>query len=258
LGLCVESASSRIGVVGSGTATFSGLFQPRSIFCFLRSEVDEGNRPETLQYKALRLSDGTGSVFYSGRNMTRRSLSLIDLDEEVAGREIALARLTSINANRIQLETDDSPEADYSTSITGAQFQEDLASDALSDGAFVSVGGVWVGRVEDVDTVGPPKYIALFDKIPSSITAPTGCIVSRISDVQALHFEAIRTGYLCVFDMVETPGADFGEIRWLGQEYMLDEDSRSFVPERRDIGAPLYSYTFNLIRRDGNDLSFAS
>lgn len=258
LGLCLESATTRNGSVAGGTATWSGLFQPRSIFCFLRSEIDEGNSAEVLQYKALKLSDGTGSVFYSGRHLIRRSLTLVDLDEEVAGRDVPLARVSALNADRVTVETNFTTENDYATSITGAQYQVDLVTDADTDGAFVSLGEVWVGRVTDRATGTEPQLIVLAEKVPSSITLPTGCVVTRISDVHALWFEAVRTGYLCVFDAVETPGADFGNVRWLSQEYMLAEDSKQWIPQRRDAGAPIYSYTFSLLRRDANDLSFAS
>jgi hypothetical protein len=224
------------------------------MFCFLRSEIDEGNSEQVLQYKAIRLSDGTGSVFYSGRHLTRRVLSLIDLDEKVAGRDLAIARLTSINADRVTLEMTYSTELNYVTSITGTQFQDDLLDEADTDGAFVSIGGVWVSRMDTSDDSTEPQKIILNEKVPSSITAPTKCVITRISDVHALWFESVRTGYLCVFDMVETPGADFGKPRWLSQEYMIAEESKSFIPERRDIGAPLYSFTFELIRRDASGL----
>jgi hypothetical protein len=257
LGFAQEGTTPITLTVSTGTATKTGVFQPRSIFVFLRSEVDEGNTETMQNYKALRLNDGTGSVFYSGRNTTRRRLSLIDLDENTCGRDVPLMRLQSINADRLTLEYDNTVESTYSTPITGVGYQGDLIATALTDGCYISVSGQWVGRLFDSEA-GPPQTLVLYEKVPSSITAPTNCVVTRISDVHALWFEAVRTGYLCVFDMVEEPGADFGKVRWLSQEYMLSEESKAFAPDRRDISAPLYSYTFDLIRRDANDLESVS
>ena len=194
-------------------------------------------------------------VPYFIQDVTR--LSLIDLDEDTCGRDVPLMRLQSINADRLTLEYDNTVESTYSTPITGAGYQSDLVLSAAS-GAYVSIGGQWVSRGFDSDPGPNPVTLVLYEKVPSSITAPTNCVVTRISDVHALWFEAVRTGYLCVFDMVEEPGADFGKVRWLSQEYMLSEESKAFAPDRRDISAPLYSYTFDLIRRDANDLESVS
>lgn len=257
LGLVAEGSSTRNFSVAGGTASLTGLFQPRSMFVFLRSEVDLGQSHEVLQQRSLRLNDGTGAFFHSGRILTKRVLSLIDLDEEVAGRDMVVARLSSINADRKTLETNYTTESTYNSGgITGASYQGDLADDLTSDVAYVSVGDAWISRVSGNDDSTTPQIIVLYEKVPSSITPPTGCTINRISEVYALWFEAVRTGYLIVYDMIETPGSDFGKVRYMSQEYMLAEESKVWAPDRRDNGAPIYSYTFNLIKRDANDLSF--
>lgn len=258
IGLVAEYSTSQSMSVATGVATRAGAFQPRCIFVFLRSEIDFGNSEEAVQYKALRFADGSGSSFHSGRRITKRQLRLVDLDQDIGGRDMPISRLTSINANRYDLETANTTSVDYVTGFESAQYNTTAAQDAATDAPYVEIPGVWVGRVAVIDNASEPAIITLFDKVPSSITAPTSCVINRISEVKALWFEAMRTGYICVYDVNETPGSDFGKIVWTGEEYMLAEDSKTWDADRRDAGAALYSYTFNLIRRDGNDLVFAS
>lgn len=251
LGLVQEDTTSQAMSVAAGVATRVGVFQPRSIFVFERSEVDDGDAVEAQLSKSFRLGDGSGSAFYAGRQVQRRRFRLVDLDEKFCGRARAIARLGTSGASSVTLDVDGAVETTYSTGITGAQYDSTLASEAATDGAYVNVGGAWVGRVRAVASTG----LTLYEKVPSSTTPPSRCAITRISEVEALWFEALRTGYLCVFDMVETLGGSFGTIRWTGQEYMLDDDSKGFTPERRDIANALYSYTFHLKRRDASGLT---
>lgn len=251
LGLVQEDTTSQAMTVAAGVATRVGTFQPRSIFVFERSEVDEGDNVEALLSKSFRLSDGTGSAFYAGRQVQRRTLRLVDLDEKFCGRARPIARLGTSGASSVTLDVDGAVETTYTTGITGAQYDSTLASEAATDGAYLNVGGAWVGRVRAVASTG----LSLYEKVPSSTTPPSRCAITRISEVEALWFESLRTGYLCVFDMVETLGGTFGTIRWTGQEYMLDEESKGFTPERRDTANALYSYTFHLKRRDAPGLT---
>ena len=169
-----------------------------------------------------------------------------------------LARLDSINATRNILQVSSTTANTYVTGFEANQINVTALTDAVTDGAYIEIPGQWVGRVNTFDQSATPATITLWDYVPSSITAPTKAPLTRVSEVKALWFEAMRLGYLCVFDVNETPGADFGKIVWTGEEYMLAEESRVWDADRRDAGAALYSYTFNLIRRDGNDLVFAS
>jgi hypothetical protein len=244
--------------VAAGVATYTGRFQPRSIFVFLRSEIDFGNTEEVIQYKALKFADSTGSSFYSGRALTRRALRLVDQDQDIGGRDMPLARLDSINASRNILQASNTTAVSYVTGFEANQINDDAVNDTWTDGAYVEIPGQWVGRLQTSDETAIPATIVLWEYVPSSITPPTKAPLMRISEVKALWFEAMRLGYLCVYDVNETPGADFGKIVWTGEEYMLAEESRLWDADRRDAGAALYSYTFNLIRRDGNDLVFAS
>ncbi len=247
LGLVRESVTSQAISVAGGVATRVGIFQPRSIFIFERSEVDDGDAVEAQQYKAFRLADGSGSTFYSGRNVTTRTLRLVDLDEAFCGRAKPIARLgTSGVSSQITLNLNNTIEASYTLGVTETRYSSTLAAAALTAGAYVDIGGVWVGRLFSQASTA----LGLCDYVPSSVTPPSRCVISRISEVQALWFEAVRTGHLCVFDMVEEAGGSLGNIRWTGAEYMLNEESKVFTPERRDSANSLYSYTFSLKRRD--------
>jgi hypothetical protein len=249
LGLVYETATgstTRAGAVSTGTATWSGLYQPRSLFVFDRSEVDEGDAEEESNYKAITLADGAGSVYASGRTVTRRMLRLVDLDESVAGRPQTFARVASISSDRVTL-TLNNPSTSYLSGISGHYYQSDMATAA--PGRFVEVAG-WVSRLRSASAT----TLVLCEKIPSSVTVNSGSVVNLVSEVHALWRESVRLGYVTVHDSVDNTGA----IRWTSSEYMLAPESARWGAERRDLDNPLYSYSLNLIRRDKTGLTLAS
>jgi hypothetical protein len=249
LGLVYETATgstTRAGSVSSGTATWSGLYQPRSLFVFDRSEVDEGDAEEEVEYKAILLADGSGSVYASGRSVTRRTLRLVDLDESVGGRPQTIARVASIDSDRVTL-TINAPSTATLSGISSPYYQSDLASAGV--GRMVELGG-WVSRLRSVSA----SSIVLAEEVPSSVTVNAGTVLNLVSEVHALHREAVRLGYLTVYETTDSDGS----IRWVSSEYMLAPESARWAGERRDVDNPLYSYSWSLIRRDKTGLTLAS
>lgn len=247
LGLVYGTATgttTRAGTVSSGTATWSGLFQPRSIFVFDRSEVDEGDAEEEQGYKAIRLADGSGSVYASGRSVTRRTLRLVDLDESVGGRPVTWGRCSALTSDRVTF-TLPAPSTTSLSGISSPYYQSDLAT----TGRYVEVGG-YVSRLRTAHATAP----VLCEEIPSSITVNSGTALNLVSEVHALHREAVRLGYLVVYDVTD----DTGAIRWTSEEYMLAPESARWAGERRDLDNPLYSFSWNLIRRDKTGISLAT
>lgn len=259
-GLFSEASASDTMTVAANVATKTGRFQPRSLFFFLRSEIDDGETEQAVLVKNLVKADGTISVYESGRHIAKRSLRLVDLDENIAGRPVSYARLgdNGIAASRVGLNinTVSSVFSSGSTNqIDSLYLNNNVDPAGEPTGKYLLLPGAWVGRIDDTTD---PTLLTLWEKIPANITPPTACALTIISEVHALFFEALRTGYLFVYHTVETPGSTFGSVLWVSSDYCLDESNTTWSPERRSIGLPAYSFTFNLLRRDAPGITQTS
>lgn len=240
LGLAYRDPSfpARSATISSGEALFSGLFQPRSIFVFERSEIDEGEDDSPAQFVAHKLASGALRTYVLGSNrISKRRLRVVDLDPDVCGPPIEVALATGINVDRNELTIP----ATVTTSLTGIEAAFSLPS-LIPVGAYIEFQG-FVARVRSVTST----TIQLCETIPTTITLSAYSYIRVVSEVHALWSEALRLGDILVYETSDTTG----EILWYPQSYCLagDETPRYFG-ERRDIGNALYSYTFAMLRRD--------
>jgi hypothetical protein len=214
------------------------LFQPRSIFVFERSEIDEGEDDSPAQFVAHKLASGALRTYVLGSNrISKRRLRVVDLDPDVCGPPIEVALATGINVDRNELTIP----ATVTTSLTGIEAAFSLPS-LIPIGAYIEFQG-FVARVRSVTSTA----IQLCETIPTTITLSAYSYIRVVSEVHALWSEALRLGDILIYETSDTTG----EILWYPQSYCLagDETPRYFG-ERRDIGNALYSYTFAMLRRD--------
>lgn len=240
LGLAYRDPSSptRNASIVSGEAVFSGLFQPRSIFVFERSEIDEGEDDRPAQFVAHKLASGGLRTYVLGTTrISKQRLRIVDLDPDVCGPPIEVALATSINADRNTLNIP----AGTTVSLSGIEVAFSLPV-LIEAGDYIEIQG-FVARVRSVT----PTTIVLCETIPTTISISSLSYIRVVSEVHALWNEALRLGEILVYNTSDSTG----EILWYPQSYCLASDETPrFFGERRDIGNALYSYTFSLLRRD--------
>lgn len=229
----------RNATISAGEALFSGLFQPRSIFVFERSEIDEGEDDRPAQFVAHKLANGALRTYVVGQSrISKQRMRIVDMDPEVCGPPIEVALTTSINATRTGFVLP----ANSTVNLSGVEVGFSLPM-LVQQGLYLEIQG-FVARIKSVSATS----IILCETIPNSITlAGTVTYLRLVSEVHALWNEALQLGEILVYNTNDSTG----EILWYPQSYCLagDETPR-FFGERRDIGNALYSYTFSLLRRD--------
>lgn len=222
----------------ASTATWDGLFQARSVYCFERGE-DDGGDTESGSYVSHLLSSGVTRSYDLSPHRTTRALRLLDQDIDMAGPPLhigLLAAVAPINGARDTLTM-----ANPSTVFAGIgnpSYNQSLAE----VGRYVSIAGRWVSRIRAVTS----STVQLWDAVPSTVTVPALGELVMISEAQALWYEALRLGTFVVFGLDEQTGLPL----WNGESYAMQGGDVTYFAERRDIGNPLYSYTFNLLRKD--------
>jgi hypothetical protein len=242
LGLTYDGGTAT-ATINSGTATVSGLFQPRSIFVVDRTEDDSGDAEEETNLKIIRLADGTGSVYRSGRTVTTRDFRIVDLDEAGAGRALPIGRYSGFGATRDILTVPNPTTTGILSGISNLYMDTTLPT----TGRYAEVGG-FVSRIRSVSAT----QVRLCDLVPSSVTPPTASSINQISEMQALWVESVRLGYFVIYGINESSGA----LRWQSEEYMMG--SPRWQGERRSVSDGLYSFTWSLTRRDASGLTLAS
>jgi hypothetical protein len=231
LGLMYEDdgTTTRAATVASDTATWAGLFTPRQVFIFPRSESDpSGDIDEAMGDKVIQLADGSLSVYRSGYSTLRRPYTLVDLDEDQGGRDLEVARCSALQADRITFTI---PNPTMLTGDTGLYIQ----TDQITAGRAIRVGGWWARARSDSATA-----LVLTEEVPSSITVNSGTVLTLISEVHAMILEARSTGCLAIYSVNEETGA----VRKVSREYALENPT--FEAGRRDQDNALYSHTLNL------------
>jgi hypothetical protein len=215
--------------VSAGVATWAGLFQPRQVFIFPRSETDStGDIDEPIGDRVIQLADGSLSYYSSGYNALTRPYTLVDLDEDQGGRDVEVARCSALQADRITFTI---PNPTMLTGDTGLYIQ----TDQITAGRAIRVGRWWARARSDSATA-----LVLTEEVPSSITVNSGTVLTLISEVHAMLLEARSTGALAIYSVNEETGA----VRKVSREYAVENPR--FEPGRRDQDNALYSHTLNL------------
>ncbi len=221
----------------SSTATWAGLFQGRSVYCFERGE-DDGGDTESGSYISHHMASGFVRSYDLVPHRTTRALRLLDQDIDMAGPPLhigLLAAVSPINGDRDTL-TMANPSQVFT--LGNPSYNQGLAE----VGRYVSIAGRWVSRIRAVTS----STVQLWDAVPSTVTVPALGELVMISEAHALWYEALRLGAFVVYGLDEQTGLPL----WNGESYAMQGGDVTYFAERRDIGNPLYSYTFNLLRKD--------
>ncbi len=257
LGLVYETATgttTRSGTVSpSTTVTWAGLWQPRSQFCFLRSEADFGNAEKVGRRHVHYLGDGSVRTFTTGFAGQRRTMEIRDLEEGLAGRSEVLGRLASsspLSSDRVTL----SLQTASTTSLSGVSSLY-YNSDAATAGYFVRVPCTprpWFARLK---TGASSSSVVLVEKIPTGYTPIPGGVLTVVSEAHALWAEAMRLETLIVHPVKDSDGT----IRYVSEEYaVLGGEEPEYAPSRHSAGVPLYSYRLDLLKNEKTGLTLAS
>jgi hypothetical protein len=222
--------------------TFDSQFQPRSIFCFERSEVDTGDYEQTSGYATHRLASGQTRSYDLGSHIFTRTYTLVDQDYDMAGPAVHIGLLSSspINGNRDTLNFTDFTSLPNQTAsgFTNLGYTEEK----VELNRYISIGGRWVGRVRAKTATS----IQLWDTVPADIQVVPQLEITQISEAHALWFEAIRLGTMHIYGMDEETGQPY----YNAASYAIASGEPNFQPTRLDIGNALYSKTFDLIKKE--------
>lgn len=222
--------------LSSTTASWLGQFQARSIYSFDRGENDSGDA-ELSNYVTHHLASGIVRTYELTAHTVSRRLTLLDQDYDMCGPSVHLGLVASLNGDRDTI-TFAQPTSYTVPSIGTIGFSETLAE----EGRYICIANRYVARIKTTTT----NTLQLYEKIPVSITIPVLSQVTQISDAHALWYEAIRVGAFVIYGLDESTGLPL----WNGATYAISNGEQVFSPERRDIGNPLYSFTYDLIRKD--------
>ena len=242
VGLAAEVTTSISAVITAGEGSVSSVFQPRSIFCFERSEADSGDFEQVSAYATHRLASGQTRSYDLGSHIMTRTYTLVDQDYDMAGPAVHIGLLSSapINGNRDTLNFTDFTALPNLTAsgLTNPSYTESK----VELGRYISIGGRWVGRVRAKTATS----IQLWDKVPADISVVAQLEITQVSEAHALWFEAVRLGTLHVYGMDEETGQPY----YNAASYAIASGEAGYQPSRLDIGNALYSKTFELVKKE--------
>lgn len=242
VGLAAEVVTPIAAVITGGQGSIASVFQPRSIFCFERSEIDTGDYEQVSAYATHRLANGKVRSYDLGSHIMTRTYTLVDQDYDMAGPAVHIGLLSSspINGARDTLNFTDFTALpnQTGTGLTNPGYTEEL----VELNRYISIGGRWVGRVRAKTATS----IQLWDKVPAGIDVTSQIEITQVSEAHAVWFEAVRLGTLHVYGMDETTGQPY----YNAASYALASGESNFQPTRLDIGNALYSKTFDLIKKE--------
>ena len=242
VGLAAEVDTTIAATITAGEGSIASVFQPRSIFCFVRSEVDTGDYEQVSSYATHRLANGKVRSYDLGSHIMTRTYTLVDQEQEMAGPAVHIGLLSSspINGARDTLNFTNFTALPNQTAsgLTNPGYTEEL----VEVDRYISIGGRWVARVRAKTATS----IQLWDKVPAGIDVTSQLEITQVSEAHALWFEAVRLGTLHVYGMDESTGQPY----YNASSYALSSGEPSFQPTRLDIGNALYSKTFDLIKKE--------
>jgi hypothetical protein len=221
----------------ASTATWAGLFQGRSVYCFERGE-DDGGDTESGSYISHHMASGFVRSYDLVPHRTTRALRLLDQDIDMAGPPLHLGLLAAVSPVNGDRDTLTMANPSQVFSVGNPSYNQGLAE----VGRYVSIAGRWVSRIRAVTS----STVQLWDAVPSTVTVPALGELVMISEAHALWYESLRLGAFVVYGLDEQTGLPL----WNGESYAMQGGDVTYFAERRDIGNPLYSYTFNLLRKD--------
>ena len=242
VGLAAEVDTSISAVITAGEGSIASVFQPRSIFCFERSETDSGDFEQVSAYATHRLASGQTRSYDLGSHIMTRTYTLVDQDYDMAGPAVHIGLLSSapINGARDTLNFTDFTALPNltATGLTNPGYTESK----VELNRYVSIGGRWVGRVRAKTATS----IQLWDTVPADISVVPQLEITQISEAHALWVEAVRLGTMHIYGMDEETGQPY----YNAASYAIASGEAAYQPARLDIGNALYSKTFELVKKE--------
>jgi hypothetical protein len=188
LGLVEDGASKTVNA-GGGVVTFTGDFQPRTLFVFPRSEQDTGDKRHKAAFFSHPLGDGDIDLFSLGNAHIRRRYSLIQQSPEFAGPSFPVGTFASWGGTRkvINVKT---------LTVNPTSIDAFNALDLLAVDDYVTIGNTdWCSRVKAANATS----IDLWEPFPSSASVSAGEEIRVISEAAALEIEHRRIGSLVLY-----------------------------------------------------------
>jgi hypothetical protein len=244
LGLIAERTASIAATLSPASpnatlATITGLFQPRSIYCFENSFTDSWDSEVRPEEKTIHLRNGKVRTWSLASAEAYRTIVLVDHPEDMTGPPLDAMTFSSFGVDRGRLTFHDPDESGLTN-----------ASDIHSNYTLVADDIVRVGNDDFFARVASlsATQVLLAENYPASIVPTAGDTIWKISEAHALWIEAYRTGYLFVYEPDES---GHGRSKFKALAYALDLNGRIETNfQRRDLFVSLYSVTFPLTRRD--------
>jgi hypothetical protein len=244
LGLALESTATATPTYAPASpdatlATFTGLFQPRSLFCFTNSVTDTWDNEVRPSESTLQLRDGTVLRWSQGSVEAYREIVLVDLPANVTGYPLDAVTFSSFGANR-SLANLQVPDIAGLTNIASINTNITLVAD---DAVRIGNDDYW-SRVSAVSA----SLVTLCQYQPTTLVPTAGDVIWKISEAQALWIEAIRTQYLFVYEPDESTVASS---KFKATAYSLDLNGRHTMNfSRLDLYLTLFSVVLPLTRRN--------
>lgn len=244
LGL-VEDGVSKVFNASGGTVTFTGDFQPRTIWTFPDTTVDSGD----YRVKGLEITniDGDGTPYFVdiGGYFYRRDFGIVDLSSDFGGPSFPVALFSAWGGTRKSI-TIHLPDETVFTGMGGAfERIEDIAV-----GDWITIGNInWCSRVKTASG----STITLWEPFPSNVTANAGDEIRVISEAAAFEIEMKRLSMCHIWDMDDANGVPYYGRFGTYAPYSTGETEE--VNERRSLDDPLYNKALSLVRYAKNPLT---
>lgn len=237
LGLVEDGASKTVNASG-GVVTFTGDFQPRTIFVFPRSEQDTGDKRHKGAFFSHPLSDGDIALFSLGNAYIRRRYSLIQQSPEFAGPSFPVATWASWGGTRKVINC-------KTLTVNPTSIDAFNALELLAVDDYITIGNTdWCSRVKSIDTGS--KIINLWEPFPSNASISAGEEIRVISEAAALEMEHRRIGKLVLYqqdDSTDSPNyGSYGVYAPFGEGKYEEPGAQPFQTEA------LFDWPFELVK----------
>lgn len=231
LGLCTYGETRGPVAVSAGAVTITGRFQPRW-FCVLKaSKQDTGTVRGRTSVRSGILADGSGYLITSGRTVSHRTLTWVNLPAVQASPDRIVGRFSAFGASRRLLDMQTLDE----TLLRGMTGTYSRTSE-LEEGQYLYAGGWWA-RFHQLD--GAEDTFECYDAWPANTTPKVGEPIRVLSELSALLEEWLRTKYLFVYEIDDATGVP----DWIAMAYLPDAQGGEWRPDpvKHGSGFPLFS-----------------
>ncbi len=219
-----------------------GLWQPPSVFCFMRADITRGVVPIFRDTFTTELRDGKVKSTVRGGPTFRDSYKIVDQRSTIVGPLYYVGEFDSVKANRKSVYLR------VAMPSASRHNQPLYRSDLLVSGRYYLVGhsDPFLFRLNGNVVVTSTKVeLPLFTKVPTLLaTPPTKSPVFGVPEAIALKMLALMNGALWIGGSDPATGAPI----FAGSIYsIVGAGEVDINPERRDNAHPFYSLMFDLI-----------